>query len=88
MKNRENRVARIEAHTTKNTSVTREVLFPGVKCRVAPCVGGTSVFAIVDCDLTTIEYASLLIVERFPDLKVLFIIPDNKRNYPEEEEVV
>jgi hypothetical protein len=87
MKNRESRVAKIEAQTSKNT-LTKEVTFPGVKCRVAPCVGGTYVFAIVDCDLTSIEHASLLIVERFQDLKVLFIIPDNKRGYPEPEEEV
>ncbi len=87
MRNRENRVAKIEEQTSNHT-LTQKITFPGVRCSVAPCIGGTYVFAIVDTDLTTIEYATLLIVERFPDLKVLFIIPDNKRGYPEEEEVV
>lgn len=85
MKNHENRVAKIEEQTSAQ-ALTREVTLPGVKCRVAPCVGGTYVFAIVDCDLTSIEYASMLIAERFTDLKVLFILPDNKRGYSEHEE--
>jgi len=85
MKNRESRVAKIEAQTSTQRLV-REVTFPGVRCRVAPCLGGTYVFAIVDSDLTTLEYASLLVAERFPDIKVLFLLPDNKRGCPEEGE--